>query len=93
MRSWGAEEGLLGAFRVGPGDWLGAKEDSQRLIGTEGLWSLEDILPAHLCLLTGLRPQGAPILCSLRMLVEMETPGLPQEGVAFWDGAGFGVYW
>lgn len=32
MRSWGAEEGLLGAFQVGPGDWLGAREDSQGLL-------------------------------------------------------------
>ena len=89
MRSWGAEEGLLGAFRVGPGDWLGAREDSQRLIGTEGLWSLEGILPAHLCLLTGLRPQGAPVLCSLRMLVEMETPACLRR--AWLSGMGRGL--
>ena len=47
MSSWGAEEGLLGAFRVRPGDWLGAREDSQRFTGTEGLWSFEGILPAQ----------------------------------------------
>ena len=109
VRSWGAEEGLLGAFLVGPGDWLRAREDSQRFTGTKGLRSFEGILPAHALLAH--RPtspgRACPLLpenaqrtsCSLisQCLEEGacrdEDTGLPQEGVAFWDGAGFGVYW
>lgn len=109
VRSWGAEEGLLGAFLVGPGDWLRAREDSQRFTGTEGLRSFEGILPAHALLAH--RPtspgRACPLLpenaqrtsCSLISQCLEEgacgdgDTGLPQEGVAFWDGAGFGVYW
>lgn len=74
VRSWGAEEGLLGAFLVGPGDWLRAREDSQRFTGTKGLRSFEGILPAHALLAHRPTSPGRACPLSLRMLREHLAP-------------------